>query len=81
MRPICSVRASSVKLGINGNVRKPYLAGLSRGKRFLRGIGTAVVSCPANKGLVMLMALRNPRFWDMKVRIAILALATFMAMC
>ncbi len=25
--------------------------------------------------------LSNPRFWDMKVRIAILTLATFIAMC
>jgi hypothetical protein len=25
--------------------------------------------------------LSNPRFWDMKVRIAVLTLATFIAMC
>ena len=29
----------------------------------------------------MLMALSNPRFWDMKIKIAILVLATFAAMC
>ncbi len=29
----------------------------------------------------MLLILSNPRFWDMKVRIAVLTLATFIAMC
>jgi hypothetical protein len=29
----------------------------------------------------MMQALANPLFWDKKIKIAVLALATFMAMC
>jgi hypothetical protein len=29
----------------------------------------------------MIAVLSNPRFWDKKIRIALLALATFIAMC
>jgi hypothetical protein len=29
----------------------------------------------------MFLSFRNPRFWDKKVRIAVLTLATFMALC
>jgi hypothetical protein len=29
----------------------------------------------------MIQALINPLFWDKKIKIAVLALATFMAMC
>lgn len=29
----------------------------------------------------MIEMLKNPRFWDKKVKIALLALATFIALC
>jgi len=29
----------------------------------------------------MLLTLQNPLFWDKKIRIAVLTLATFMALC
>jgi hypothetical protein len=29
----------------------------------------------------MIAALRQPSFWNMKIKIAVLALATFIAMC
>jgi len=30
---------------------------------------------------MLMNILSNPRFWDMKIKIAILTLATFLAMC
>jgi hypothetical protein len=45
-----------------------------------RGHGMRIVY-PADQEIPMLLILSNPRFWDMKVRIAILTLATFIAMC
>jgi hypothetical protein len=32
-------------------------------------------------GALLMKTLANPRFWDMKIKIAILTLATYMAMC
>ena len=44
--------------------------------------GTQVVSFLSSKrNHNMMMVLSNPLFWRMKVRIAILAAATFVAMC
>jgi len=35
----------------------------------------------SRQGALMFVLFTNPRFWDKKIRIGILALATFIAMC
>jgi len=45
------------------------------------GRGTAVVIARAGADRMTMTWCRNPAFWDKKIRIAILTLATFVALC
>jgi hypothetical protein len=52
-------------------------------KAHVRTIGTSVVISPGEEILMTYIyrTLHSPLFWDKKIRIAILTLATFIALC
>jgi hypothetical protein len=47
----------------------------------IAGFGMWVDNIPDEEVITMLAYISNRRFWDKKIRIGILALATFIAMC
>lgn len=81
----CFRKASSVKGRLIGEFNR---SGFSFEKRaFIASVsgnnitGTPIDNIPATGDFMFDYAWANPLFWDRKVKIAILTLATFAAMC